>query len=365
MADGTRDGAPLEERIARIRRPAGIALAALGLGYLWLVARAPVDSVQGVIQKVLYVHPPLAYGAYLGFVLTAVCGALYLWRNREAYDQLAVAGAEVGVVFCTLMMITGPIWAKGTWGHWWSWDPRLTLTLLLWFVYLSYLLLRSFTEGGARAARFASVYGIAGTLLIPLNYFVIDMFQGRSMHPENLERGSLGAGMGLPFLVANVTFFVAFVYLVILRWEVEIGRARSCAPVDESPTRWRCTASGAASRASSNAERAEGGSFGSTPTRVSRSSPGPPTPGVQGGSFGHRASGTVHQMSVLPARVLDAGAAGPGRRRPRSQGFQPAERRWHDRCNLVRPPRNAARRTPRSPKTCRASDSGRPRSSPV
>jgi heme exporter protein C len=233
MADGTRDGTPLEERIAKIRRPAGIVLAALGLVYLWLVARAPVDSVQGIIQKVLYVHPPLAYGAYLGFVLTAVCGALYLWRNREVYDQLAVAGAEVGVVFCTLMMITGPIWAKGTWGHWWSWDPRLTLTLLLWFVYLSYLLLRGFTEGGARAARFASVYGIAGTLLIPLNYFVIDMFQGRSMHPENLERGSLGAGMGLPFLVANVTFFVAFVYLVILRWEVEIGRARSCAPVDD------------------------------------------------------------------------------------------------------------------------------------
>jgi len=222
-----------EERLQRVRRPLGLLLAALAVVYAWVVVQAPLDSVQGVIQKILYVHPPLAYGAYLGFVLTAVGGVLCLWRNREVYDQLAVAGAEVGVVFCTLMMVTGPIWAKGTWGHWWSWDPRLTLTLLLWFVYLSYLLLRSFTEGGARTARFASVYGIVGTLLIPLNYFVIDLFQGRAMHPSNLSRGSLGSGMGLPFLVGNLTLFAAFVYLLILRWEVEIRRARAVLAGDD------------------------------------------------------------------------------------------------------------------------------------
>jgi heme exporter protein C len=218
---------PLTDRLARVRRLFGLGLAALLVVYLWTVVNAPIDSVQGIIQKILYVHPPLAYGAYLGFVITAVGGALYLWRGGEVFDHLALAGAEVGVVFCTLMMVTGPIWAKGTWGHWWSWDPRLTLTLLLWFVYLSYLLLRSFTEGGARTARFASVYGIVGTLLIPLNYFVIDLFQGRSMHPENLERGSLGAGMGLPFLVANLALFAAFVYFVLLRFEVEIRRGRA------------------------------------------------------------------------------------------------------------------------------------------
>lgn len=213
-------------RIAAVRRPTGWLLAVLGVVYAWLVVRAPIDSVQGVIQKILYVHPPLAYGAYLGFVITGVGGVLYLWRHREIYDQLAVAGAEVGVVFCTLMMVTGPIWARGTWGHWWSWDPRLTLTLLLWFVYLAYLLLRSFTEGGERTARFAALYGIAGTALIPLNYFAIQLFQGRAMHPANLQRGSLGAGMGWPFAVANLTLFAAFVYLLVLRWEVEVRRAR-------------------------------------------------------------------------------------------------------------------------------------------
>ncbi len=213
-------------RVAGVRRPLGVALCAVFLVYAWLVWQAPIDRVQGIIQKILYVHPPLAYGAYLGFVLAGVGGVGYLRTGREVWDRWALSGAEVGVLFCTLMMLTGPIWAKGTWGHWWSWDPRLTLTLLLWFVYLSYLLLRGYSEGGARAARFASVYAIVGTLLIPLNYFVIDLFQGGSIHPENLGRGSLGEGMGWPFAAGNVVFFLAFMYLLLLRFEVEEARGR-------------------------------------------------------------------------------------------------------------------------------------------
>src|SRR5258705_6089032 len=169
---------PALDRLARGRRPLGALLAPLVLAWAWSVLAAPIDSTQGVIQKILYVPPPLAYGAYLGFVLTAVGGALYLWKQHAIYDQLAVAGAEVGVVFCTLMMVTGPIWAKGTWGHWWTWDPRLTLTLLLWFVYLAYLLLRSFTEGSERTARLAAVYGVAGTAPVPLNYLLIQLARG-------------------------------------------------------------------------------------------------------------------------------------------------------------------------------------------
>ncbi|MBW2272006.1 MAG: cytochrome c biogenesis protein CcsA [Deltaproteobacteria bacterium] len=217
----------LERKVSRLRGPLGWTLALLSLIYAWTVISAPIDSVQGVIQKILYVHPPLAYGAYLGFVVTALSGVVYLWRGREDFDRLAVAGAEVGVIFCTLMLVTGPIWARGTWGKWWSWDPRLTVTLLLWFIYLAYMLLRSFSDGGPRTARFASVYGIVGIVLIPLNYYVIEIFDNRSMHPDNLERGSLGAGMGLPFLMGNLTFFVAFVYLLLLRWEVEALRTQA------------------------------------------------------------------------------------------------------------------------------------------
>jgi heme exporter protein C len=191
--------------------------------YAWTVHQAPIDDVQGVMQKILYVHPPLAYGAYLGFVATGIAGGLFLWRGRESDDQLAIAGAEVGTLFCTLMLLTGPIWARGAWGpgNWWVWDARLTLTLLLWFVYLAYLLLRSFTEGDERAARFASIYGILGVILIPLNYWIIDLVGG-AMHPDNLEfeaqESSLGEGMGLPFLVGNLTLFALFLYLLALRW---------------------------------------------------------------------------------------------------------------------------------------------------
>lgn len=217
----------LERASARARGPLGALTGVLLVIYAFAVVRAPIDSVQGVIQKILYVHPPLAYGAYLGFVLTALGGALYLRGEREEWDRFAIAGAEVGSVFCALMMITGPIWGKGTWGKWWSWDPRLTVTLLLFFVYLAYLFLRAFSEGGARAARFAAVYGIVGVLLIPLNYFVIELFGSRAMHPENLERGSLGEGMVMPFVLGNLLLFAAFAYLFLLRFEVETLRARA------------------------------------------------------------------------------------------------------------------------------------------
>ena len=216
---------PAGQKLGRILRPLGWLLLILIVVYAWSVYNAPIDRMQGLIQKILYVHPPLAYGAYLGFVITGISGGIYLWRREEAWDRLAIAGAEVGVLFCSLMIITGPIWAKGTWGRFWSWDPRLTVTLLLWFVYLAYILLRSFSAGGERTARFAAVYGIVGIVLIPLNYYIIEIFSGRSMHPENLERGSLGTGMGFPFLMGNLTLFIAFVYLVLLRWQVETLRA--------------------------------------------------------------------------------------------------------------------------------------------
>lgn len=205
---------------AALLRALGMLLAILLAVFAWMVVRAPLDSVQGVIQKILYVHPATAFGAYTGFGLTAFAGAMYLWKDADRWDRLASASAEVGVFFCTLCILTGPVWAKGTWGHWWSWDPRLIVTLVLWFIYLAYILLRSFTEGDERAARFAAVYGILGLAAVPLNYVAIDLFGGRAMHPDNLEQDSLGAGMGLPFLMGVVTMLVAFAWLLVLRLEV-------------------------------------------------------------------------------------------------------------------------------------------------
>ena len=124
----------VDRAAAQLRTPSLLVLLGLSAVYAIAVITAPEDSVQGVIQKILYVHPACAFAAYLGFGLTALGGALYLWREEEQYDRLALASAEVGVVFCTLVLLTGPIWARGTWGRWWSWDPRVSVTLLLWFV---------------------------------------------------------------------------------------------------------------------------------------------------------------------------------------------------------------------------------------
>ena len=217
----------LERMAAAAERPAGIVLLLLAAVAGWVILRAPADAVQGVLYKILFVHAPAAFAAYLGFLLTAVGGALYLWRNDEQFDRLAVAAAEVGLIFCTLNIVTGPIWAKGAWGKPWVWDPRLVVTALLWVTYLAYTLLRSFSDEGPRAARFAAVYGIAGLLLIPLNYFAIDLFGGRAQHPENLQRGSLGVGIAGPFLAGTVATLAAFFYLLLLRLEVGGLRAQA------------------------------------------------------------------------------------------------------------------------------------------
>jgi heme exporter protein C len=208
-------------------RTSGVLLFVLAVVTTWLVATAPQDAMQGTIQKILYVHVPCAFAAYAGFLVTGAAGALYLWRRDERFDRLAIAAAEVGVVFCSLNIATGPIWAKGTWGHWWAWDPRLTVTLLLWFIYLSYLLLRGFTEGSERTARFAAVYGLLGVLAIPLNYYAMELFGGAAMHPENLQRDSLGAGMRWSFAMSVLTGLAAFLHLLLLRVDLEARRSRA------------------------------------------------------------------------------------------------------------------------------------------
>jgi len=217
----------LERFAAAAEPPTAFLLLATAVIAGWLILRAPADAVQGVLYKILFVHAPAAFAAYLGFGLTALGGALYLWRNDEQWDRLAVAAAEVGLVFCTFNIVTGPIWAKGAWGKPWVWDPRLVVTALLWLTYLAYTLLRSFSEPGPRAARFAAVYGIAGVLLIPLNYFAIGLFGGRAQHPENLQRGSLGVGIAVPFLAGLVAVLAAFAWLLFLRIEVGGLRARA------------------------------------------------------------------------------------------------------------------------------------------
>jgi heme exporter protein C len=183
------------------------------------------------VQRIFYYHVPSAWTAGLLFFVNFLASIPYLvWRNTKA-DALAVAAAEVGVVFCTIVLVTGPIWARPVWGIWWTWDLRLTLTLVLWLIYVSYLLLRRFSTSGQTPV-IAAVLAIFGTLDIPLVYFSIWFF--RTQHPQPVigGGGSIDPRMLHAFFV-NLVAFTCFGGLVcwsryrleVLRREVEETQA--------------------------------------------------------------------------------------------------------------------------------------------
>ena len=209
---------PRAIRSARIAGPlALILLAAWACAVFWV---APIERVQGIVQKIFYVHVPCAPVAYLGFVMTAVGGIAYLRTRDEHWDRVANSSAEVGVLFCTLILVTGPIWAKPVWGHWWVWDLRLTSTLVLWFIYAAYLFLRTLTAGSDATRAFASIYGILGTAAIPFVFFAVDLAQGSTLHPANPAREGMPASMVAPLLLGFVAFAVVFWYLLVRRLDL-------------------------------------------------------------------------------------------------------------------------------------------------
>src|SRR4029077_4436208 len=146
----------------------------------------PFEAVQGPAQKIFYLHLPAALDAFMAFGVVALAGIGYLWLGDLRLDRAAESSAEVGVVFTTVVLVTGPIWARPVWGTWWTWDARLTSTLVLWLLYVSYLLLRRFSDS-AQAPALAAVLAIFGALDIPLVYFSIWFF--RTQHPQPVIGG--------------------------------------------------------------------------------------------------------------------------------------------------------------------------------
>jgi heme exporter protein C len=136
---------------------------------------------QGLAQKIFYLHAPAAWSALLAFALVGVVSILYLWLQDPRLDLFAASSVEVGLAFSLVMLTTGPIWGKPIWGTWWTWDPRLTLTLLLFFIFLGYLALRAALSDRSERARFSAVIGIMGLLLVPFIHISVYLF--RTMHP--------------------------------------------------------------------------------------------------------------------------------------------------------------------------------------
>ena len=173
---------------------------------------APTERTMGDVQRIFYYHVPSAWTAFLLFFVNLVASVVYLvWRNPKA-DALAVVAAEVGVVFCTVVLVTGPIWARPVWGIWWTWDVRLTTTLVLWLIYVSYLVLRRFSDS-SQTPKLAAVLAIFGALDVPLVYFSIWFF--RTQHPQPVigGGGSMDPRM-LHVLMISWMAFLCFAFLV-------------------------------------------------------------------------------------------------------------------------------------------------------
>lgn len=180
----------------------------------------PTEADQGIVQRIFYFHVPCAWVAFAAFGLVAICGVFYLWLGAEVWDDLGYAAAEVGMVFCTLVLITGSIWAKPIWGTWWTWDSRLTTTLILWLLYGGYLMLRAMAGETPQVARFAAVVGIVAAVDVPV--VIVSVRLWRTIHPAVLvtREGSHGLEdprMVATLLVAMAAFTVLAAWLLVLR----------------------------------------------------------------------------------------------------------------------------------------------------
>lgn len=182
----------------------------------------PTDRIQGVVQRIFYFHVPLAIITFVAFGLTAIASALYLWRKDPKWDRRAYVSAELGVVYCTLVLVTGPIWAKPIWGTWWTWDARLTTTLILWLIYVAYLMLRNLATDPEQGARYAAILGIVGAIDIPI--INRSVYWWRTIHPAVLVTRE--GGTGLTDVRMQVTLLAAFVALLLLFFW--LLRLRSC-----------------------------------------------------------------------------------------------------------------------------------------
>jgi heme exporter protein C len=178
----------------------------------------PTERTMGAIQRIFYFHVPLAWNGFLAFAVVFVFSIVYLRTRNMKWDNLARASAEVGMIFTTLVLITGVIWAKPIWGVWWTWDPRLTATLVLWLIYFAYLMVRGYTHERSRGARFAAVLGIVGFVDVPIVALAINLW--RTQHPPALVfEGGLTPPMLVTMLVCIAAFIVVYVLLAILRNE--------------------------------------------------------------------------------------------------------------------------------------------------
>ena len=185
------------------------------------IANAPYESTMLLIQKIFYFHVPAWMAMYAGIVICGVSSAVYLFKNWPAADRLAVAAAELIVLFGAIGLVTGPLWGRKAWGVWWQWDARLTMALLLELVFIAYLLVRAY--GGPGSDKLASAVGIFGMAVSPFVYVSVNIW--RTVHPLNTVVPTLKPGMFGPFWFCAIAFLLLFTLLLTLRTSLAAEQA--------------------------------------------------------------------------------------------------------------------------------------------
>ncbi len=207
----------------------GSILGLVGCG-LWIFLKLPIETSQGFPQKIMYLHVPTFIVTYLAFFVVFAFSIAYLWKRDLMFDQIAKVSAELGLIFCALLLVTGAIWGRPTWGTYWVWDARLTTTLLLFLIFMGYFLLRMSVNDRDKEARLASVLGIIGCLDIPIIHKSVEWW--RTLHqPSTLfkvESGkaspSISPELFTPLIASIIVMLLFYLYLLLLRYQTEIRR---------------------------------------------------------------------------------------------------------------------------------------------
>lgn len=186
----------------------------------------PTEKDQGIVQRIFYFHVSSAWVGFLAFFVVFLFSISYLVAKDRRYDIIAYSSAEIGVIFLSLVLITGPLWGRPIWGTWWTWDSRLTTTLILWLIYLAYLMLRSYSAEGPQRAKMAAVLGIIGFLDVPIIHLSVQWW--RTLHPKPVVMDfKSGVGKGLPpemlltLLISLFAFTLLYCFLIIQRVNLE------------------------------------------------------------------------------------------------------------------------------------------------
>ncbi len=204
-------------------------LASLVMVFLY----APVEASMGIVQKIFYFHVPSAYTMYLSWGTCTLASIIYLIKRDEKWDMVAKSAAEIALVFASIVMTTGPLWGRKSWGAYWTWDPRLTSALLLTLMIVSYVLLRTLSKGEVER-RFAAALSILGACMVPIIHLSVQKWRGQ--HPTVITRqgGGLASEMKTVFMFCMITFTLFFIILLIRRYGLEKGRRRLAALEEEA-----------------------------------------------------------------------------------------------------------------------------------